>query len=94
MRPLSRVWFVWAAALASRSDALDVPSINVRIAEPQGSGAATSTARGAGRFLIAAEDRVRENDVLLAQAMSSATAQIGEVTDAVEALLQARARRA
>ena len=97
MRPLSGLGFFVAAALVSGAGALDAPSINVRIAEPEGSAATravTGAARSAGRFLRAAEDRVRENDVMLARAMSSATAQISEVTDAVEALFQVREHRA
>ena len=96
MRPFSGLCFFVTAVLASGAEDLIAPSINVRIAEPEGSATALATAgaaRGVGRFLLATEDRVRKNDVLLAQAMSSATAQMNELADAVEARLQARAGR-
>ena len=73
------------------------PSVNVRVVEPEGSvaaWAAAEAARGAGRFLLATEDRAQRNDELLARAMASATAQMSEATSAVEALLRARAGRA
>ena len=69
------------------------PSINVRIAEPEGSAAThrvTGTARDVARFLLATEERAQKNDELLAEAMTSTNAQMAEMAAAVDALLQAR----
>ena len=73
------------------------PVLNVHLAEPEGpsiSRQLSSAARGVGRLLLATEEKAQRNEGQLAQAMSITSAQMSELADVAEALMQARSGRA